>query len=705
MTDTPDGNQSQTFPKARSFVSGLAYFLCKDWCRASFLALIAFIIHAPALSGELIWDDTYLAHDNPFIKSPLLIFEAFRHYLFLDSYSTHYRPVQNLSFIFDYFFWNDNTYGFHLTNVLLHGLCGVLLYFLLRRLLTAFFAGGLTLTSRSAAAFLIALIWTVHPVHSAAVDYISGRADSLAFLFAAAGWLLFLRAEEAQSLRARIVFYGLASGAALLALCSRETACIWLVIFGVHTLFFGKQILARRKIIFLCACVLLLASYGGLRQLPERRPSPGPNPGWSQPVRAVLMLRALGDYGRLLVFPANLHMERTVFNPQNYKNAASWNKSAGTEYLSVLGLTFAALLALGCSWPGPGRHVRIFGACWFLIGFLPISNLFNLNATVAEHWLYLPSVGVLLFLAGVALDLPQRSRPILAAFVGLAGLALSLRTAERSRDWTSAQHFYERTIAAGGSSVRVSLNLGQIYAQRGEYARAETIFRGILVTIPNFAIAQTNLANVLFQEGRKQEAESLFAAATAAAPNDRKEYPRTWLAAINLAGIKRQKHDVQGALKILEQARADYPEIWELVSLESEILRETNASTAALRLISDFAQNHWWHYGASLALGRTYAESGDADHAVAALQHASRLDVHEVDALNLIAQMRVRQNRLADAMRAQKLAVARQPDAPRQYILLSDILEKMGQTAEAKDAIATVARLKALGRGASVLPN
>ena len=90
---------------------------------------------------------------------------------------------------------------------------------------------------------------------------------------------------------------------------------------------------------------------------------------------------------------------------------------------------------------------------------------------------------------------------------------------------------------------------------------------------------------------------------------------------------------------------------------------------------------------------------------MAALQHASRLDVHEVDALNLIAQVRVRQNRLADAMRAQKLAVARQPDAPRQYILLSDILEKMGQTAEAKDAIATVARLKAIGRGASALPN
>ena len=78
------------------------------------------------------------SRDNPFIKSPLFIFEAFRHYLFLDSYSAHYRPVQNLSFIVDYFFWNNNAYGFHLTNLLLHIASGLLLYLLLRKLFTSF---------------------------------------------------------------------------------------------------------------------------------------------------------------------------------------------------------------------------------------------------------------------------------------------------------------------------------------------------------------------------------------------------------------------------------------------------------------------------------------------------------------------------------------------------------------------------------------
>src|ERR1700726_4981942 len=97
----------------------LAPYLRRDWFRALLLATVAVIVHAPALQGERIWDDAYLAHDSPFIKSPLLILEAFRHYLFLDSFSVYYRPVQNISFITDTFFWCTNEFGFPRTNVLL----------------------------------------------------------------------------------------------------------------------------------------------------------------------------------------------------------------------------------------------------------------------------------------------------------------------------------------------------------------------------------------------------------------------------------------------------------------------------------------------------------------------------------------------------------------------------------------------------------
>ncbi len=79
-----------------------------------------------------------------------------------------------------------------------------------------------------------------------------------------------------------------------------------------------------------------------------------------------------------------------------------------------------AAFALGAFWKGAGRNARIFGASWFLLTYLPISNLFQLNASVAEHWLYLPSVGFMIFLAGVAFELPARFRRS-AAVAGMRG--------------------------------------------------------------------------------------------------------------------------------------------------------------------------------------------------------------------------------------------------------------------------------------------
>src|SRR3984893_4852111 len=171
-------------PVVSSYLGKVARCFTTHWFRCLLLLLAGIFARSPALQGERIWDDLYLSHDNPFIKSPLLVLETFRHYLFLDSFSAHYRPLQNISFMVDYFFWNTNEFGFHLTNVLLHIGSGVLLYFLLRQLLVSLYLQPTRLATRdrflkrtswiSRVAFLLALLWTLHPVHSAAIDYISG---------------------------------------------------------------------------------------------------------------------------------------------------------------------------------------------------------------------------------------------------------------------------------------------------------------------------------------------------------------------------------------------------------------------------------------------------------------------------------------------------------------------------------------------------
>src|SRR3984893_14978663 len=263
------------------------------WFCCLLLLLAGIFVRSPALQGERIWDDLYLSHDNLFIKSPLLVLETFRHYLFLDSFSAHYRPLQNISFMVDYFFWNTNEFGFHLTNVLLHVGSGILLYFLLRNVFASLYLRNIPLATRdrflkrtssiSHVPFLLALIWTLHPVHRAAVDYISGRADSLAFFFAAEAWLLFFQARRVTPPLLRNSLYVCAALGGLLALLSREIAVVWIALFLAHLFFVERGLSLRLRATALLCCFVVIMTYVGLRQLPQQRVNPITQDGWRSP--------------------------------------------------------------------------------------------------------------------------------------------------------------------------------------------------------------------------------------------------------------------------------------------------------------------------------------------------------------------------------------------------------------------------------------
>ncbi|HUE41654.1 MAG TPA: tetratricopeptide repeat protein, partial [Chthoniobacterales bacterium] len=368
----------------------------------------------------------------------------------------------------------------------------------------------------------------------------------------------------------------------------------------------------------------------------------------------------------------------------------------GIEYLSVLGLLSFVILAHGAYKVGPGHKVRIFGAAWFLVSYLPISNIVQLNATVAEHWLYLPSVGILIFLSGWLIEMPRQRSGAITYAVVIAVIALSARSFVRSGDWSNEETFYKRTLAAGGNSERVSVNLAQIYARRGDYPAAEKLLRGILQCTPDYPTARNTLAAVLRLEGKRAEAETFLQATVRLAAVARHDYPRTWLAALNLAQLRHEAKDDEAALMILEKARSSYPNVWDLVSLESELRRVKEGPDAAIPMVEQFLRENWWHHGAALALGHLYAQKNDAERAEAELRLASWLDVHDAEPLRLIALIRVNQKRLDEAVQLQRRAIARQPDQPSQYIFLSNILEKMGRNDEARAALAQVTRLRAL---------
>ncbi|EDY17449.1 Tetratricopeptide TPR_4 protein [Chthoniobacter flavus Ellin428] len=693
-------SSSSASPTRESFLDRLA----RPWVAFFLYVAAGFAVYAPALNGTLVWDDYYLVRENPFFRSPVFSLEVFRHYLFFESFSTYYRPVQNWSYMLDYWIWRGSPFGYHCTNILIHSLSGFLLYLLLRRLLPGLMpktADGQR-PRCDAAALLLALIWVVHPIHNAAVAYISGRADSLAALFSLSAWLLLLKAmEPGEPVWKKATLALLSAVSLLIGLCSKEIALVWLLLLLVHLFAFDRERSWKTKWTVLGAAVAVFACYAILHSLPGYRApmEDGPPAPWAE--RVLLMFRALGDYTGLIFFPVKLYMERSISNPAIYRSVASWRDHSHYEYLSIIGLLALLSALAGCLKAGPGRRWRIFGAVWFALAFLPISNLFPLNAEVAEHWIYLASIGFLIFLAGVVIELPPRAHRLAGWVAVVAIVALGVRTTIRAGDWVDAETFCARTIADGGATPRILSALAGIYGQRGELQKQEQILRKMIVQFPEYAPARLNLGICLSRQGKKAEAEALLGATHQQADQVARQYPRTWTAALQLAQLRTDAGHPDEALGILREARGRFPDTWELIKGEAEMLRETSGPATALPLVEDFAAKHWWHYDSHVTLGALRFAAGQPDAAIRALTAASRLDIYDGRALAGVAEIENTVGHSDEALEVQLQAMDRDPDQPKHYAELAAILEKLGRKAEAAAALHKAQLLAAEARRGS----
>ena len=696
----PVSNETASGTLLFAWMRRISDSLTRVFSRYPYAILAAFIAaglltYSSALGGDFIWDDDYLVGQNPFYKSPVFALEVFRQYLFFESFSIYYRPVQNLSYILDYWIWGRDQFGFHLTNILLHALSGFLLFRVLRRILPGMIDGGKHDKLSETMALLVAMIWTVHPIHNAAVAYISGRADSLASLFSLSAWLLLARGSETVSGWKRAAFFICAAVSMLLAVCSKEIALMWLALFVLHLFAFERVRPRTTKLAFLGGILLVFGIYTALHSLPGYRPPMQGGPADPFSARFLLMLRALGDYSSLLFYPSTLLMDRTLTSPGMYVNAASWYATIRCEYLSLVGAAVLAGGTLLCLRTGPGRRLRIFGALWFIIAFLPISNLFPLNAQVAEHWIYLASIGYLAFLAGCVLLLSPRWRKV-AAWTGVAAVAvLGLRTAIRAEDWSDPVTFYTRTIEDGGGTPRIFGNLAATYGKRGDFPKQELILRRTLAVFPEFAPARINLGICLVNQKRAAEAEEFLNIARPAADEVSRRFPRTWSAALNLAGIRAKAGNTDEALAILADARERSPETWDLAKYEAGLIEHERGAGAAIPGIEHYASTHWWHQDAWVTLGQLRVTSGDAQGAVDAMRHASRLDIRDPKPFANIARIELSRNRADAACDAQRTAIQRDPKEPARYLIFAAILDQLGRRKEAAAALQHAAELRA----------
>lgn len=465
--------------------------------RAIFAPLLllaaALVTYAPALRNGFVWDDQALILRDPLIRSWRLIGEGFRHFLFTDAAaSDFYRPLQRLSYTLDYAAFFVSPFGYHLVSILWHAAAAIALFYFAGEFLTRC---KMAPDVRRAVAFGAALVWTVHPVQSAAVIYVAGRADPMAAAFGFAGLFFGLRMLRARGNSKWSL--GIVAGFCFLASAlSKEMGLIFLLAWLV--LVFAEQPrVASLGAIGIVAAVLI--AYFGLR-LPAERIAPPTPPTTPLAVRPVVAARAVAEYAGLIAFPWHLHMERDVethpfgFAPASL-NAASWR-----ELQTLLGVVLIAA-GIYLLWSGRKRRAILLPLLLAAICYLPVSGAITLNATVAEHWIYLPSA--FLFLgAGAALVSLGRAgwKKIACAGLAIWFIFLTARTFVRTFDWKDQRTFLTRTIADGGDSARMLINLGGLELGEGHLEAARRVLEEALRKEPDNPLAQLNLAALEIRE-------------------------------------------------------------------------------------------------------------------------------------------------------------------------------------------------------------
>lgn len=277
------------------------------------------------------------------------------------------------------------------------------------------------------------------------------------------------------------------------------------------------------------------------------------------------------------------------------------------------------------------RHDSTAAFCLtaFLIAYLPISNLFSLNATVAEHWLYVPSAFLFLavFLTGCA-AIEKRPAPLssllaasLAAICACWACLLGFRTILRQADWRDQRTFIERTIAAGGNSPRMLMNLANVEFGDGHQDTAVALYHEALRRTPDQPIIWLGLASVLL---RAHDFPGVHQALVYAG-----ESPLLvpdcdqLLAALENAESGRDPGD------LLRQAVAAAPENWSVRKRYVEYLHDSGQPQQALHELQGFLSQHEFRAESWRLLGILLEDQHQPAFAVQAYEQAALRDVRD----------------------------------------------------------------------------
>jgi hypothetical protein len=434
------------------------------------LMLAAWGMYLPSVRyGFVYYDDVRVLRDHPELYGQDHLTAGLRE-IFVTGFPRE-EPllVRDVSWALDSrVFGFGNAFGYHLGNVLLHGVAVALMF--------AFLLGT---TRRYGFALAVSIAWLALAIHTEPVAWIMGRKDILSALFMLLALCAQTRRLAAENFRARCSWYFLALVCFIAGLLSKISALTFPLVLFLHAVFLpflngerspdGKFLwgrpLAKEFFLMLPGLVVSLLVYGWYGRMLTQM--------------GILGSGASGHglahlWNLLLVDPPALWVYlQQVFFPWHLKVLYHWPAILATYPRWQVAASLASVAVTG----GMGawlfrRHKGLFFyyAAFFVI-MVPYLNLTIPGLLVAERYLYFSAFCLLALAMSLASGLLRSARPwargiVLAAGVGLAALNL-FQTFSYLPAWRNGETLWQYHLALPSPSPSAYGNLAAYY-----YARA-----------------------------------------------------------------------------------------------------------------------------------------------------------------------------------------------------------------------------------------
>ncbi|MBF0554552.1 MAG: hypothetical protein HQK96_08370 [Nitrospirae bacterium] len=407
------------------------------------IVLSAFLGAIAALSNGFVWDDMNM------VTNPVLV-DTNSFYSYFFSKSLYYRPFLRLSLSLDWGLWRMSPMGYHLHNLIIHAANSGLVFVVAGRLMAKDNGDMLP-------AFLAALAFALHPAHSEAIAWISGRTDLLAtffFLLGFLGFLIYRWEDNPRGIAICAVFY-------LFSMFSKEngiTLIAVVVAYGLLTKMPWRRVLLSAGILSAVVVVYFMMRHGsGLSEVIKR---PGTQGAYLSPLISLI------NFLYALVYGSGYYIEKLLL-PLNLNLLPEIPEGGGYVWLfcAAVGASIFCLIRCGSS--------MAFLLLWIVLTMLPsLSIIFSqVAAPLGERYLYLPSVGFSI-LTSVLLAKVLRRRVLIGVFI-LISIGYFVLIYQRTGVWRSDLTLWGDTVKKSPSSVVAHTNYGIALLQEHDVAGGE----------------------------------------------------------------------------------------------------------------------------------------------------------------------------------------------------------------------------------------